>query len=172
MTNIGVFSSTLLTIVLLTAAWGKLRRPEAFRASLHSYRIIPAPAISLLMGLVPTLELMFAALQWVEPLQPLVSIALAAMFVAFTLLLVRSLLRGVAADCGCFGGGSHQKVSWLSVGRNLVLIALALAGAFSQRGLSAGGFPAALSGIGIAALVLVLDQALTLLSARGAHRPW
>ncbi len=160
-----------MTIVLVGAAWGKLRRPDLFRVSLHSYRVIPAAAIPLLMALIPTLELMFAALQWVEPLQPLVGIAMAVMFVAFTLLLVRSLLRGVAADCGCFGGGSHQKVSWLSVGRNLVLIALALAGAFSERGLSGGWFPAALSGIGIAALVLVLDQALTLLSAR-AHRPW
>ena len=46
-------------------------------------------------------------------------IGMAIMFVTFTLLLVRSLLAGEEADCGCFGSAAPEKVSWFSIVRNL-----------------------------------------------------
>ncbi|MDP9066912.1 MAG: hypothetical protein M3N53_01010 [Actinomycetota bacterium] len=165
MTNLSVFASTLLTVVLVSAAWAKLRRPQRFRAALESYRVIPPALVSLLITLVPTLELMFAALQWIAPLQPFVGIAMAAMFAAFTLLLLRSVLRGVEADCGCFGGAARERVSWVSVVRNIVLVGLALATPFSGAAGSASAWlPAALTGLGGGAVIVLLDQALGLIS--------
>jgi hypothetical protein len=45
----------------------------------------------------------------------------------FTVFLVMALLRGVEAPCACFGSLSTRPVSWWSVVRNVVLIALAVA---------------------------------------------
>ena len=156
------FSATALTVVLLVSAWGKLRAPANFKRALGTFRLIPQRAVPALLIAVPLVELCLATLQWVPPLQPAVGIAMAGMFIAFTLLLLRSLLTGEEADCGCFGSAAPEKVSWFSIARNLVLIALAAMGVAAGDGASRGTLPAALSGVGAGLLVLVLDQGISL----------
>ncbi len=164
MSDPAVFAATALTVVLTTAGWAKLRAPELFGRALGTYRIIPKPAIGLLVMLVPALELMFAALQWVRPLQPLVGMSMAAMFVVFTLLLLFSLLQSEKAGCGCFGSASSQGVSWFAIVRNLVLVALALTPVVVAETAPTATLPAVLSGVGAGLLLLVLDQGYALLS--------
>jgi hypothetical protein len=47
------------------------------------------------------------------------------LLVGFTLVLVLALLRGVEAPCACFGSMSSRPVTWWSVARNVLLMALA-----------------------------------------------
>jgi uncharacterized membrane protein YphA (DoxX/SURF4 family) len=54
------------------------------------------------------------------------AIAAIALLVAFTVLLVRALARGVKAPCACFGSLRTRPVTWWSVARNVALIALAI----------------------------------------------
>ena len=162
MSDGATFSATALTVVLCVSAWGKLRAPANFKRALGTFGVIPNQAVPALLIGVPLVELVLAALQWVRPLQPAVGIAMTGMFVAFTALLLRSLLAGEEADCGCFGSAAPEKVSWFSIARNLVLIALAVMGIVAGDGAARGTLPAALSGVGAALLILVLDQGISL----------
>lgn len=164
MSDLAIFSATALSLVLVTAAGGKLGAPDRFRRALATYRVIPKATIGALVVAVPVTELALAALQWVRPLQPIVGLAITAMFVAFTLLLLRSLVTGEEADCGCFGSAAPEKVSWFSIVRNALLIGLALAGAFADGPSAASPLAPALAGAGAGLLILVLDQALTVFS--------
>lgn len=173
MTDGAYFSATALTVVLLVSAWGKLRAPGSFRRALGTFRMIPDAAVPALLVAVPSAELLLAALQWVRPLQPAVGLALAGMLMAFTVLLLHSLATGEEADCGCFGSAAPEKVSWLSVIRNIVLIAIAVMGVVAGDGASRGTLPAVLAGAGAGMLLLVLDQGISLFSdGRLAGNRW
>ena len=164
MTDLQVFSATALSVVLGVAAWGKLRAPANFKRALASYRVIPNGLFPALVIAVPVAEVAFGSLQWVSGLQPLVGIGMALMFVAFTLLLLRSLLAGEEADCGCFGGAAPEKVSWFSIVRNVLLIAVALVGAFATEGSSESAVAAGLTGLGAGLIILIADQGFALFS--------
>ena len=164
MTDLQVFSATTMSVVLGVAAWGKLRAPANFKRALASYKIIPTGLFPALVVGVPLAEVAFGTLQWVGGLQPLVGIGMALMFVAFTLLLIRSLLAGEEADCGCFGSSAPEKVSWFSILRNVVLIGLALVGAFATEGNSEAPVAAGLTGVGAGLIVLIADQGFALFS--------
>lgn len=168
MTDLQVFSATAMTVVLFAAAWAKLRAPHRFERALRSYEVIPQRALPILVVAVPVTELVFATLQWVDPLQPIVGIGLALMLVAFTVLLLRSLAAGKDADCGCFGSAVPEKVSWFSILRNIVLIGLALVGALAAGASPGGGAAAAgLTGLGVGVVILVADQGVVLITGRG-----
>lgn len=156
------FSATALTLVLLVSSWRKLRAPWIFRRALGTFRMIPHAAVPALVVAVPSAELLLAALQWVRPLQPAVGVALAGMLTAFTALLLHSLATGEEADCGCFGSAAPEKVSWLSVMRNIALIAIAVMGIVAGDGASRGTLPAVLAGAGAGMLLLLLDQGVSL----------
>lgn len=164
MSDLAIFSATALSLILVTAAGGKLGAPDRFRRALTTYRVIPKTAIGFLVVAVPVTELTLAALQWVRALQPTIGIAITGMFLAFTLLLLRSLLTGEEADCGCFGSPTPEKVSWFSIVRNVILMGLAVAGAFAEGGPAGSALAPALAGAGAGLLILVLDQALTVFS--------
>ncbi|MFP5352932.1 MAG: MauE/DoxX family redox-associated membrane protein [Actinomycetota bacterium] len=164
MTDLQVFSATTMSVVLGVAAWGKLRAPANFRRALASYKVIPNALFPALVLGVPVAEVTFGALQWVPALQPLVGIGMALMFVTFTLLLLRSLVAGEDADCGCFGSAAPEKVSWFSIVRNVVLIAIALVGAFATDGAADARIAAGLTGVGAALIVLIADQGFALFS--------
>lgn len=156
------FSATALTVVLMVSAWGKLRAPATFRRALGTFKLIPKEVVPLLLVAVPATELALAAAQWIVPIRPAVSVAMIALFVAFTALLLRSLITGEGADCGCFGSAAPEKVSWFAIARNLVLIGLAAMGLVAGDGAARGTLPAVLSGAGAGLLVLVLDQGISL----------
>ena len=170
MSDLQFFSSAALTVVLGIAGVAKLRAPGRFRSALQSYRLVPAPMVTPLVYVVPALELSLAALGWVPALQPRVAIVVTVLFGAFTLLLLASLLGNDDADCGCFGTAAPEKVSWFSIVRNGALIAISGA-PVAITGPSIGArAPAALAGIGVGLLILVLDQALTLLARPAGAR--
>lgn len=162
------FSATALTIVLVASGWAKLRAPLRFRHSLSTFKVIPTGAAPALVVLVPLVELALAALQWVPSLQPGVNAVMVTMLVAFTALLLQSLLSGEQADCGCFGSSAPERVSWFSIVRNLVLIGLAVMGLVAGDGVSRGALPAAMAGLGCGVLILVLDQGISLLAKTSA----
>ncbi|NJM40965.1 MAG: redoxin domain-containing protein, partial [Anaerolineae bacterium] len=70
-------------------------------------------------------ELAIAVLLAVPPAQPLGAIGALVLLLAFTLALAAQLLRGKHPTCACFGSLSQAAISWRSVARNGVLMALA-----------------------------------------------
>lgn len=76
--------------------------------------------------IVPYLELAVGALMLVGvgwPIVPLVAIGL---LVAFSALLVINLRRGRRPACACFGRWSSKPITWRDVGRNVLLMIIAV----------------------------------------------
>jgi len=119
-------ASVVLGLAMLAAGAAKL----ASRTWPADARGIGAPAWT--VPLVPWVELSLGALLVVDVLRPLVAIATAVLLAAFTALLSVRLTRGERPPCACFGRLSTRPISWWSVARNLVLIALAVAIAVSS----------------------------------------
>ena len=119
-------ASVVLGLAMLAAGAAKL----ASRTWPADARGLGAPAWTI--PLVPWVELSLGALLVVGVVRPLVAIATAVLLAAFTALLSARLARGERPPCACFGRLSTRPISWWSVARNLVLIALAVAIAVSS----------------------------------------
>jgi uncharacterized membrane protein YphA (DoxX/SURF4 family) len=111
-------AGALVGIVLVAAGVAKLTsrgwpgQADALGAPSWAIRVTPFVEIAIGAALVAGVD--YAA------------VAAIVLLVAFTLLLVRALERGVKAPCACFGALRTRPVTWWSVARNVALIALAI----------------------------------------------
>ena len=125
-------AAAVLAVVFTWAALAKLVRRDETADAFGSLGLRHPAELAVV---VPLLEL-FVALELL--LMPLVG-AYGALFllVAFTVVLVRVVRRDVAVGCACFGSMSNrpaEPVSWRSLVRNGVLVALALVVAAGASG--------------------------------------
>jgi uncharacterized membrane protein YphA (DoxX/SURF4 family) len=114
----------VLAAVFLVAAVGKVRDQAGTRQSLESFGVpralAPAAAAALpVVELGVAVALVPVATAWGA------GVAALALLVAFTAALTIGLLRGVEAECHCFGAVSSRPVGPATLARNLVLVALA-----------------------------------------------
>jgi hypothetical protein len=126
-TDVAIAARVVVALVLLASGIGKLvalpRSTAGFREHLGRYALLAfAVAVSL-----PVAELLVAAaLLFVDSVWP--AYVAAAMFVVFTAVLIRKLVRDDRRPCNCFGAVSKRSASTLSLVRNgwfLVLAVLA-----------------------------------------------
>jgi uncharacterized membrane protein YphA (DoxX/SURF4 family) len=114
----------VLAATFLIAAVGKARDRAGTRHSLESFGVpralAPAAAVALpIVELAIAIALVPIATAWGAGVAALV------LLVAFTIALVIGLLRGVEAECHCFGAVSSRPVGPATFARNLGLVALA-----------------------------------------------
>ncbi len=112
-----------LALVFLTAAGHKLGDQARFRSALAGYGIIPARLVTgATAGLIGT-EILTAALLVIPSRRSLGALLAAMLLVAYSFALGLNLLRGrTRIDCGCFGFGRAERISWWMVIRNLILL--------------------------------------------------
>ena len=117
-----------LATLLAAAAAHKLRAREQWPAVLRQYRLLPEVLVAPVAALLPLTEaLAAAALLWPGTSSAGALLA-AALLLAYTCALAVNLRRGRRSiDCGCFASSPRQGIAPWMVGRNLVLVALALA---------------------------------------------
>ena len=118
----------ILSAVLLAAATEKTLRSEEFFAALRLSHL-PAGSIVPIGVAVPALELTLALALLLAPAHwlPLAFVVAALVFGAFTAWMGWVRARRLRVRCGCFGPGAGQ-VGPRTIGRNLLLLALALGG--------------------------------------------
>ncbi len=118
----------ILSVTLLVAATEKMLRAEEFFAALRLSHL-PAGAIVPIGVAVPALELMLALALLLAPVpwQPLAFAAAAVTLGAFTAWMSWVRARRLRLRCGCFGPGGGQ-IGPRTIGRNLLLLAMALGG--------------------------------------------
>jgi hypothetical protein len=73
----------------------------------------------------PVLELCIAAAMLVPRLSRGACTLGIGLLLLFSAAMLQAMARQIDLDCGCFGNGADQDVSFWSVGRNLLLCALA-----------------------------------------------
>jgi len=117
----------VLGLILLAASIAKLSNMPGFVAVLHSYHIFPQglhwPAAIIISGS----ELIAGSwLCWGRYLRQAAwtSLILHSVYAAFATFM---LLRNIPIlNCGCFGSYLERPLSWMTVGQNLLLVALSL----------------------------------------------
>jgi putative oxidoreductase len=113
--------------LLAVAGILKLRDPAGFAVEIGNYQLMPAlapylaaalPATEIIVGL----GLILLPAAWRRS----AAMAAAVLLVAFGVAVTSAYLRGINIACGCFGGGGDA-ISLLTVGRNVGLLAAAVA---------------------------------------------
>ena len=115
----------LVSLVFLTAAYGKLRHVVAFQGVVANYRLLPDAAVVPAAYLIPPAELLLGATLLLNLAFPWPLLCAAALLLLFALAMGVNLRRGRRyIDCGCFQGALRQTLSWTLVVRNAVLALL------------------------------------------------
>jgi hypothetical protein len=162
MIEISLAIRTLVALVFLTAAWGKVRNFPAFRGVTANYRLLPDRLVAPFAFLLPPAEALAGISLPVAPASPWPEAAAAALLGLFALAMGINLLRGRRhIDCGCFQSASKQTLSWMLVARNGVLILALGAAARAPAGLPSRW--GAAEGLLAGAVLLVLLQSLNIL---------
>lgn len=119
--------------VFLFAAVPKLMDPAAFAEAIDNYRMLPSELSGPLALVVPAIELIAALALVLGPGRRGAALVAAGMLAFFIVGIGQALVRDINIDCGCFGSAHESQASWLSVVRNVVLIALSALVVFERR---------------------------------------
>jgi uncharacterized membrane protein YphA (DoxX/SURF4 family) len=107
------------------AAVTKLPDMAAFAQDVANYRVVPPALVPFVASAVVGIELLAGLALVVGMMERAAATVIAALLVAFIVLLAQALLRGIDLRCGCFGG--DEPASWWTVARDLVMLAAAIA---------------------------------------------
>ena len=144
-----VLAQSVLATTFVMAAVQKARATEVFAAGLAAFGI-PRNLRRAGTRLLIACELVVAALMLSSGITAIIGFALCStMLIAFSAVLVRSMVSGVPAECNCFGAGS-MPISAAELSRNIALFIVAISGGLIAIAF-AGSFPSALDSI-VAAL--------------------
>ncbi len=157
----------LLAAVFLTAAAAKLRDPAGSRKAVGDFGMpaalaspfafmLPFAEIAVAVALVPTASAWYGAAG-----------ALALMAV-FTAAIIVNLLLGRRPDCHCFGELTNSAIGWPTVGRNVVIGAIAAFVAVQGIGGSGTSAVAWLDGLDVAEGIALANGLVALAIAGGA----
>jgi methylamine utilization protein MauE len=127
---IGITLRAGLSLLFFWTAVHKLRDRSAFRAALRAYELVPPGRVRGFAALLIALEIAVAATLLVSEIGSAAALAGAILLATYTGAIAINLLRGRRQiACGCAGAAARQPLSLALVGRNVVLIIVALAGA-------------------------------------------
>ena len=118
----------LLGAVFLYAAYTKLRQPWlVFAMAIDAYQLLPSWAVLLLARVIPWLELVLGILLLSGFLLRYVATFASGLLSVFFAVMLRSYVKGLGIDCGCFGVGEALGPITLARDGALVGISIALA---------------------------------------------
>jgi Methylamine utilisation protein MauE len=146
------FAQAFLVVVLVAASAAKLAGPDRFLRTLTSLPWLSLPAARALTRLVPVAEIGVAALLVAVP--PAGAIAALILLTVFTGVVAVELAAGRRFACGCFGGTESRPAGPVTLLRNVLLLAAAVAIVALPRDAEPG---AVLAGAGAGLLFLVLE---------------
>ncbi len=152
MSTISLACAFAVAGVFVVAAVAKLRSPAAVREATVALGVPPSAAAFIAPG-----ELVVGALLLLVP--SVGAAAAAGLLALFTALLGRVLSAGRPVRCGCFGTGSADPVTSVSLLRNVALIVVSLVAwsAPSVVGIDAAELSAGLAvGLGVVCVGLLL----------------
>ena len=127
---------TLIALVFLSAAIGKMRNWPIFQGVVANYRLLPQVLVGPVTYALPPAEAAIGAILPTGLFAPWAEGAAALLLGAFAVAIGINLLRGRRhIDCGCFQGTLKQPLRWTLVSRNVLLaLLLAAAGAAPPSG--------------------------------------
>jgi len=125
------FCRLALAGVFVYSGYIKVQSPLQFASAIAGYKIAPDSMIMPLANYLPWVEIALGVLLLAGWKIRYVALGAAALLVSFTVILTVTYLRGIDADCGCFGFG--QKISPLTIARDTLILIPALVLIFETR---------------------------------------
>lgn len=117
----------LLAAVFLYAAYTKLRQPWlVFAMSIDSYELLPENGVLFLARTLPWLELAIGVLLLAGYQLRYVALTATVVLATFFAVMLRSYIKGLGIDCGCFGVGEALSVKTLVRDGSLVALSALL----------------------------------------------
>lgn len=118
-----------IAAVFLWSGSAKLVHPGVFADRIEGFQLLPWPwLVTLVAVTLPVLEIMLAILLWIGPWRRAALFLSSAMGLLFCGVLLSAQLRGLTADCGCFGAGEVTPLTLpLAIARAALLTAAAAA---------------------------------------------
>lgn len=115
-----------LALLFVTAGLSKLQAITEFYGVVRNFRILPDGPSKAVAYTLPPVELAIAAGLLVPSLAVPAAAAAALLLLGFAAAIALNVVRGrTYIDCGCMRQGMKQPISWLLVGRNIALTAVA-----------------------------------------------
>ena len=114
---------TSLAAILGFAGIAKMRDRKATLTAVQQFGFSREAKVVALT--VPTIELILSAAFFGGEATRLAAIISFVLFVAFTAVIVRSVLSGAHHECNCFGAATKSRVGWAMVWRNIVFCCMA-----------------------------------------------
>ena len=114
--------SGIIASLFVASGFPKIRQPFGLALALVRFGVVGRvrPALGRLLGV---LEVAVGVAVAVSPALFPAAVAALVLLVAFTAVVLRSVLAGQSVECACFGTG--ETTSWATVVRNVVLIGIA-----------------------------------------------
>jgi uncharacterized membrane protein YphA (DoxX/SURF4 family) len=126
---------TLIALVFVSAAIGKMRNWPIFQGVVANYRLLPQVLVRPVTYFLPPAEAAIGATLPTGLFAPWAEAAAALLLGVFAVAMGINLLRGRRhIDCGCFQGTLKQPLSWVLVSRNALLALLLVAAAAAPSG--------------------------------------
>jgi hypothetical protein len=153
---------TLVALVFLSAAVGKMRHWLALQGVIANYRLVPQALVAPIAYLLPPVEAALAIWLLSGWAAPSAAAGAAGLLCVFAVAMAVNLSRGRRdINCGCFQSALRQTLSWALVWRN-VSLASGLVLTTAVVGAS-GGLWDTLYAVIVGAVLFVLLSSLTIL---------
>jgi uncharacterized membrane protein YphA (DoxX/SURF4 family) len=136
---VAILARLFLAGLFIVAAVAKLREPwPLFAASIDTMQILPEWGVILVARTLPWAELVLGLVLLSGFFLRYSSLVSTGLIAAFLSILVRSYLRGMTVDCGCFGSGEELgPMTLVRDGALLVVAGWVLYEAFRKPGTKA-----------------------------------
>jgi putative oxidoreductase len=116
----------LLGALLVWAGAAKIGHAEALAGAIAGFRLLPPGLVAPLAVILPFFEVLLG-LYLLAGLFTRIAAAIAtAQFLIYAAAIASAVLRGIPANCGCFGPGDAAVADWPHVALDLALAAIAL----------------------------------------------
>lgn len=106
------------------AAVPKIVEPYVFATNISHYQMLPAWSVNTFALLLPWLELVAGTALLIGFRLRAAAVLCSAMLAMFTFAVIWAVSHGLTIDCGCFGDGNGETVSWEKVSKNVAMIVL------------------------------------------------
>jgi len=117
---VGTVARLGLAAVWLASGVLKALDPDQTYLAVRAYDVLPSPAVALVAGVLPWLEIALGVLLLAGLGVRAVAVLSAALLLVFVAGVVQAWARGLSIDCGCFGGGGTVAPGETAYGRELL----------------------------------------------------
>ena len=117
-----------LGALFIWAALAKIADMSAFAADIHNFRILPVVLENLAAITIPWIELTAGLLLALNVAPRAGLVVLGGLLLVFLVAIASAMARNLDIACGCFGTHDAVRTGWVTLIRDLGMIALAVLG--------------------------------------------